>query len=121
MVALTRRALLARATKLAPLAAAAGMLGRFAVPAAQPVEQELLPETEPIYGWWQVMIDGGKVVFHDIPRVTIDERGVWQYPEGALGRGIALAERNVLVRDKFGALVRWGLDTGPRGWPVSAP
>jgi len=48
MTTLTRRGLLARAGQLAPLVGAAGMLGRFAVPVAQPIEQAVLPDVAPI-------------------------------------------------------------------------
>lgn len=112
---LSRRNLLRRVP--AALAALPFLSGvAVLAPEAEPTAQ---PEAEAVYGWWQVMISGGKVVFHDIPEIDIDARGVWQYPEGALGDGIALAERNVLVRTIEGSLVRWGLDTGPNGWPVS--
>jgi hypothetical protein len=45
---ITRRGLLMRVSQLAPLAVAAGTLGRFAVPVAQPMEQEVLPYAAPI-------------------------------------------------------------------------
>ena len=64
MVTLTRRGLLARAGRLAPLAAAAGMLGRFAVPVAQPIEQEVLTIPGPyqiFFGMETVVLAAGSV------------------------------------------------------------
>jgi len=106
-MAMTRRGLLARAGQLAPFAAAAGMLGRFAVPVAQPIEQAALPdeaemqtalvgwlETEPVY---------------DYARVAWNESGGWvtRYPWASWRVASTFHPRSLLVWLQDGTLARW--------------
>jgi len=114
---MNRRAFLARSLRIPAAVAALPFVGGLATLAGSS-EPEAQEEAEPVYNWWQVMMSGGRVTFHDISKPVIDERGAWHYIDGELGDGIALAQRNVLVRTMEGNLVRWGLDTGPEGWPV---
>jgi len=124
---MNRRAFLARSLRIPAAVAALPFVGGLATlaGASEPEAQGTISgleveaaQAEPVYNWWQVMMSGGRVTFHDISRPVIDERGAWHYIDGELGDGIALAQRNVLVRTMEGNLVRWGLDTGPEGWPV---
>ena len=114
MVTLTRRGLLARAGQLAPLAAAAGMFGRFSVPIAQPIEQEILPDAVPMQeamvGWV-----GAEPVY--------DQASFFSTEEGWMMRGLgqlwseaqALGQRieggsSILIRSaKDGGVFRWGV------------
>ena len=114
MVTLTRRGLLARASQLAPLAAAAGMLGRFAVPVAQPIEQTILPDAVPMQeamvGWV-----GAEPVY--------DQAAFYSTEEGWMVRGLgqlwseaqAVGQRaeggsSILIRSaKDGGVFRWGV------------
>ena len=112
---ITRRWLLAR---IPAVVAAVPFLGGV-LTSTEPEAQVGAESVEPAaFGWWQITSSGGQLFFHDVPEPAPDASGVWRFAEGAYGDGIALAERNVLIRDKFGALVRWGLDTGWNGWPV---
>ena len=114
MVTLTRRGLLARAGQLAPLAAAAGMFGRFSVPIAQPIEQELLPDAVPMreamVGW----VEGLPV--YDSGLVGISERnGLLQMvirAPGQMFREAASFGDSVLVRLQDGKIARWQSDAG---------
>jgi hypothetical protein len=115
---MNRRAFLARSLRLPAAVAALPFLGGLAT-FAETTEPEAQAGIEPsAFSWWQITSSGGQLFFHDLPEPGPDAAGVWRFAEGAYGEGIALAERNVLVRDKLGAIVRWGLDTGPNGWPV---
>lgn len=120
MVTLTRRALLARATQLAPLAAAAGMLGRFALPIAQTVEQEALPDAVPmqeaLVGW----SDAEPV--YDQALVAWDDTGGWVARFAGQARGASSMPHPspILVRTEDGSLYRWAINNAMRALPQSA-
>jgi len=104
MVTLTRRGLLARAGRLAPLAAAAGMFGRFAVPlqpvlrqgtiAGMEVEQETLPSAS-------------SIIYEDA-NVGYDQGGflVDRWAGGVYmgAERLGLAVRSIMVRSYGGAV-----------------
>jgi len=120
MVTLTRRGLLARAGRLAPLAAAAGMLGRFALPVAQPIEQAVLPDAVPMQeamvGWAE------SEPVYDYARVAWNESGGWVPRFAGQARGAASMPHPfpILVRTEDGSLYRWAINNAMRALPEAA-
>lgn len=116
---LTRRALLTRATQLAPLAAAAGMLGRFAVP-LQPVEQTMLPDAVPMQEAMMGWVDAEPV--YNQALVAWDDAGGWVARFAGQARGAASMPHPfpILVRTEDGSIYRWAINNAMRALPDAA-
>jgi hypothetical protein len=107
MVTLTRRGLLARAGRLAPLAAAAGMLGRFAVPVVQPVEQAALPDAVPMQEAMVGWLEAEPV--YNYAQVAWNESGDWvtRLPWAPWRVASTFHPRSLLVWLQDGTMARW--------------
>jgi hypothetical protein len=119
-VRLTRRGLLARAGQLAPLAAAAGMLGRFAVPVAQPIEQAVLPDAVPMQEAMVGWVDAEPV--YNQALVAWGDAGGWVARFAGQARAAASLPHPfpILVRTEDGSIYRWAINNAMRVLPEAA-
>jgi len=103
---ITRRGLLMRASQLAPLAVAAGVLGR-AVPVAQPIEQAVLPDAVPmqdaLVGWLE------EEPVYNYAQVAWNESGNWvtRLPWASWRVASTFHPRSLLVWLQDGTIARW--------------